>query len=219
MTSTRVFSPLRCAFGPLVIRYDERVLTPRPWTLLQSRWAAELAAEVADGAILELCAGAGQIGLVAAVLTGRPLVQVEADQTACHYARTNATWTGWADQVEVRHAGIDSALAPGERFPIVLADPPYLPTGEIASWPADPTTAIDGGADGLDLVGECLCIANEHLQPGGVLLLQVAGEAQADAVSELVDASADLGLTWRETRHHDRERAVMLFGAGPAATC
>lgn len=210
MTATQWSRTRSCAFGPLEIRYDGRVLTPRPWTLLQSRWAAEVADSAADGPILELCAGAGQIGLAAAALSGRPLVQVEADATAVEFARLNATQAGLP--VDVRHAGIDAALAPDELFPIVLADPPYLPSSHLERWPEDPATAIDGGRDGLDVVRTCLRVAADHLQPQGVLLLQVAGEAQAEAVRGLVGDHA--GPTWRETRHHDAERAVMLFVAG-----
>ena len=52
-------------FGDLEIAYDDRVLTPRPWTALQSEWAAELLESAPAGPVLELCAGAGQIGLLA----------------------------------------------------------------------------------------------------------------------------------------------------------
>jgi release factor glutamine methyltransferase len=201
-------------FGPLVVRYDARVLTPRPWTLLQSRWAAELATQAAAGPILEMCAGAGQIGLAAAALTGRALVQVEADPVAAGYAATNAALTGLADQVEVRNGRIDTALATGERFPIILADPPYLPSADVARWPDDPASAIDGGVDGLDLVRVCLQVTRKHMAPGGALLLQVAGETQALAVIAHLERTADLGLTHRKTRHHDRNRAVMLLTGG-----
>jgi len=118
--------PRRCRFGPLEIEFDERVLNPRPWTLSQSEWAAELAASAPPGPMLELCAGAGQIGLVAARLSGRALIQVEADPIAAQYAAANAERTGLAAAVELRCARLEVALSPDERFPIVLADPPYL---------------------------------------------------------------------------------------------
>ena len=124
---------------------------------------------------------------------------------------TNAALTGLTDQVEVRHGRIDTALAAGEQFPIILADPPYLPSADIARWPDDPASAIDGGVDGLDLVRVCLQVAGEHLAPEGALLLQVAGETQAVGVIAHLARTADLGLTHRETRHHDRDRAVMLL--------
>jgi release factor glutamine methyltransferase len=211
VTATQQAEPLTCRFGPLQIRYDARVLTPRPWTLLQSRWAAELAAGLPAGPMLELCAGAGQIGLVAAALTGRALVQVEADAVAAGYARANADHAGLADRVEVRNARLDSAVRVDERFPIILADPPYLASADVTRWPDDPRTAIDGGADGLDLVRACVQLAAAHLERDGVVLLQVAGRAQADLVTHYLETTRPVGLMARETRHHDDERAVMLL--------
>ena len=217
MTAAQAARTCSRVFGPLVVRYDARVLTPRPWTLLQSRWAAELATQAAAGPILELCAGAGQIGLAAAVLTGRTLVQVEADPVAAGYAVTNAALVGLAGQVDVRNGRIDTTLAAGERFPIILADPPYLPTADVTRWPEDPVAAIDGGTDGLDVVRVCLQVAGRHLAPGGALLLQVAGQTQAFAVIAHLDRTTNLGLTHRETRHHDPNRAVMLITGGVPA--
>lgn len=211
MTSTSQVDAATGAFGPLEIRYDTRVLTPRPWTLLQSRWAAELAAAAPPGPMLELCAGAGQIGLAAAALAGHRVVQVEADEVAAGYARANAERAGLADRVDVRNARLESALRADETFPIILADPPYLRSAEISRWPEDPRTAIDGGPDGLELVRACLDVAAAHLTRDGALLLQVAGRRQADEVTRYLDADPTVDLVPRETRHHDDERAVMLL--------
>jgi release factor glutamine methyltransferase len=211
MTAIPQILPRSEEFGPLTVRYDARVLAPRPWTLLQARWAAELAVEADAGPLLELCAGAGQIGLAAAVLSGRRLIQVEADPVAAGYARSNAVLAEAANRVEVRVADLESALDSDERFPIILADPPYLPSNHVAAWPEDPPTAIDGGADGLDLVRVCLQIASRHLSPGAALLLQVAGDTQARAVAALLETQMPLEVAHCETRHHDRDRAVMLL--------
>ena len=210
MTTAQRTDPRSQVFGPLVVRYDQRVLTPRPWTLMQSLWAAELATQT-TGRILELCAGAGQIGLAAAALTGRALVQVEADPVAAQYAHTNAAAAGLESQVEIRNTPMQTALQPGERFTIILADPPYLPTADITRWPDDPATAIDGGPDGLDLTRMCLHIAADHLTHSGMMLLQVAGQPQARAVTAALRTTATLGLTHIKTRHHDPDRAVMLL--------
>jgi hypothetical protein len=64
-------------FEGLLIEYDDRVLVPRPWTAEQSRWAARLIRTGPPGPVLELCAAAGQIGLLAATLSPRPLVSVD----------------------------------------------------------------------------------------------------------------------------------------------
>ncbi|MBI2244007.1 MAG: methyltransferase, partial [Nocardioides sp.] len=58
-------APETMGFGPLRITFDGRVLRPRPWTAAQSEWAAEILADAPAGPVLELCAGAGQIGLLA----------------------------------------------------------------------------------------------------------------------------------------------------------
>lgn len=211
MTSTSSLE-IRCQrFGPIDVGYDARVLTPRPWTLLQSRWTAELAAGASPGPILELCAGAGQIGLAAAVLSGRDLVQVEADPVAAEYAWNNATDAGHGAQVQIRCAPMQHALAAGERFPLIVADPPYLPTADISRWPEDPVTAIDGGPDGLDLTRICLQLADAHLTTAGALVLQVAGQEQAEAVVDLLGTPEGPALSHVETRGHDAERAVMLL--------
>lgn len=197
-----------CTFGPVMIRYDSRVLQPRPWTLLQSTWAAELAAKAPDGPLVELCAGAGHIGLAAAVLADRDLVQVELDPIAAEFARANARDAGRGDRVQVREAPLQSALHPDERFAVMLADPPYLPTEQVSSWPEDPPSAIDGGADGLAIIRACLQVAADHLISGGQLLLQTAGAAQGDAVAAL---AAALPLRPREVRSADEARSVSLL--------
>lgn len=206
-----------CPFGPLVIDYDERVLAPRPWTFEQSNWAARLATSAAPGPLLELCAGAGQIGLAAAVLADRDLCQVEADAVAAAYAAENAARAGWADRVDLRIARVDEALRDDERFPVVLADPPYLRTVDIAEWPDDPVRAIDGGADGLDVTRQVLAVAAAHLIGGGHLLLQVAGAAQAAAVAELPECGRDFAAG--DVRAVDERRAVLHLVRRGSGSC
>lgn len=168
-------------FGGLRIAFDERVLRPRPWTVAQSQWAAELIREAPPGPVLELCSGAGQIGLLAIHMAPRRLVCVDADPAACEYLRRNAQDA--CLRVEVREGLMEQALAPDERFAVVIADPPWVPSAETTRFPEDPLRAIDGGADGLDLVRRCLQVIGAHLLPGGTAVLQVGPAAQADAVA------------------------------------
>jgi len=185
-------------YGPLTIAYDERVLAPRLWTLMQSEWAAELSPQLPAGPILELCAGAGHIGLLAARLTGRPLIQVECDPIAAAFATRNAHAAGVRDY-EMRVTTLDAAVFPGETFPLIVADPPYLPTDDVGRFPDDPRLAIDGGSDGMRREHECIAIAATVLARNGVMLLQVRGAAQAK----------ELGLD--DVRTYDDERAVALL--------
>ncbi|WP_299929173.1 methyltransferase [uncultured Nocardioides sp.] len=169
-------------FGSLTIAFDDRVLRPREWTAAQSDWAADLLATAPDGTVLELCAGAGHIGLLAVASSERHLLCVDANPVACDYARANALAAGMADRVEVREGRLQDALEPGELFPVIIADPPWVPREETGRFPEDPLTAIDGGDDGLDVARACLAVVDEHLAPGGSAVLQVGTRAQTDAL-------------------------------------
>ncbi|RQN09088.1 class I SAM-dependent methyltransferase [Aeromicrobium camelliae] len=171
-------------FGPLTIAFDERVLRPRPWTAVQSAWAADLLSVVPDGPILELCTGAGQIGLLAAHESDRDLVLVDADPVACRLAWDNVRASRRAAYTEVRCGPLESAITPGERFALIVADPPWVESERTQDYPEDPLTAIDGGADGLDLARSCLVVAGRHLLEGGAVILQVGTVAQAEALGE-----------------------------------
>jgi methylase of polypeptide subunit release factors len=173
-------------FEGLRIEYDDRVLAPRPWTAAQSRWAAELIRAAPPGPVLELCSGAGHIGLLAVTLSPRPLVCVDADATACAFLRRNAALAGI--EAELREGRMDEVLAPEERFAVIVADPPWVPSAEVSQFPEDPVTAIDGGTDGLDLVRSCLEVIDGHLAPGGAAVLQVGPLDQARRVADLVAA-------------------------------
>jgi methylase of polypeptide subunit release factors len=195
-------------FGPLAVTFDERVLRPRPWTMLQASWAADLAGELVAGPILELCSGAGHIGQAASALTGRTLVQVDVDPHACALAESNAVANRHAHRVDVRCGELDAVLGSDERFPLVLADPPYLPRDEVDAWPDDPVGAIDGGPDGLDLARRCLDVAATHVRDGGVVLLQALGRTQIEQLTDDLDLA---GLELVEVRAVDERRAVALL--------
>jgi release factor glutamine methyltransferase len=204
-------------FGHLDIDYDDRVLTPRTWTARQSEWAAELSAGLPDGPMLELCSGAGQIGLLAAALVGRPLVCVDADPVAGAFNRANADRAGLSHLVEVREGSIENALDPDERYCLVIADPPWVPTAQVERYPEDPRTAIDGGADGMLVAETCLRATARHLSPGGSAVLQLGTAEQADRLSDMVQGS---GLTIQEVRDSPGEgvlvhltRAASMAGA------
>ncbi len=194
-------------FGELEIAFDERVLRPRTWTADQSRWAAELLRTAPPGPVLELCSGAGQIGLLAVLDSERSLVCVDADPVACSYATENAAAAGIDHRVEVRLARIDEAVRPAERFPVIVADPPWVRREETRRFPDDPLLAIDGGYDGLDVARLCLEVIADHLLPGGSALMQIGTIAQAEVVRDELP-TYDPGLVVTEVR--ELEGGVLL---------
>lgn len=185
------------AYGSLRITYDDRVLRPREWTTLQSRWAAERLAHL-SGPALELCCGAGQIGLLAIALQQRQLVCVDMSPAACALARHNAETNGLGALVEVREGRAEDVLDPTERFGVAIVDPPWVPSDQTGRYPEDPLLAIDGGADGLDVARTCLTVAAEHLLPHGEALVQLGTEEQA----RLLAGETDLAL--RDVRRGER---------------
>ena len=195
-------------FGGLDIAFDERVLEPRPWTFMQAEWAVELEPTLPSGAFLELGCGAGHIGLAAVAGNVRELVQLDSASPACELALQNAERAGVAERVTVRCGAFDETLASSERFALVIADPPYVPTGETWRYPDDPPEAIDGGPDGLDEIRSSLRVAGAHVMPGGAVLLQTWGEAQAAATSPF---ATEAGLVLEAVRVHDAHRAVALL--------
>ncbi|GAB7007132.1 hypothetical protein JCM18899A_46050 [Nocardioides sp. AN3] len=166
-------------FGDLEIAYDERILAPRPWTMLQAHWGADILTQAPAGGVLELCAGAGHIGLLTISRQPRPLVAVDDSAAACDFARRNAASAGLGEVVDVRQRDLNHAAEPEERFALVLADPPWVPSEETAHFPDDPPGAIDGGPDGLDAARACVRVATRHLLPGGSILLQLGSHEQA----------------------------------------
>lgn len=196
------------AFGSLEIRFDSRVLRPRPWTADQSRWAASMVLSAPDGPVLELCSGAGQIGLLTIALAPRPLVCVDLNPVACAFTRRNADAACLGDLVSVREGRIDEVLEPREGFALVVADPPWVPRSDTGRFPEDPLLAIDGGDDGLEVAWACIAAASEHLLPGGTAILQLGTTEQAATIGSGLARYGDLVLT--EVRAGERGVLVRL---------
>ncbi len=201
-------TPRTRAFGDLQIAYDDRVLRPRSWTMMQSSWAAELLGDAPQARILELCAGAGHIGLLAASLSGASLVCVDIDPVACEYARANAETAGLSDRVRVKCVPLEHPLADQDgAFDLVIADPPWVPRTEIGRFPEDPQLAIDGGSDGLDIARDCLVAARAAVAEGADLLIQLGDEEQADRLGRW---AANEGWRAGEVRRGARGVVVRL---------
>lgn len=203
-------------FGPLTIAFDDTLLEPREWTTQQSRWAADLLRDLPAGPVLELCAGAGQIGLLALHLSGRSGVLVDVNPTAGHFSRANAEAAGLAAQADVRTGDVAEVLSDDELFPFALIDPPWVPADRISTYPEDPVLAIDGGPDGLDVARHCLTVAAAHLAPDGLALIQLGTTEQVDSLEAWLARPDSLPLVSETLRvaevrsHQDRGVLVLL---------
>jgi ribosomal protein L3 glutamine methyltransferase len=147
--------------------------------------------------LLDLCCGGGCIGLAAAL--ARPdatVILADIDSEALSLAAENIALHGMLDRAETVRSDLFGALA-GERFDLILCNPPYVDAADIAAMPeefhAEPLGALAAGDDGLDLALEILASAPEHLRAGGGMFLEL-GNSWA-ALDALCPRQA---LTWLE---------------------
>lgn len=205
----------RKEFWSLDLAVDARVLIPRP----DSETAVEEAlARTRDGGrVADVGTGAGTIAL--ALAKARPDLTVFASDVsadALAVARSNAERLGLP--VTFVEGSLLEPLRASAPFDLLVANLPYVPTADIAGLPAEvrcePRLALDGGADGLDLVRALVAQAVELLAPGGALVLEI-GAGQAAASAELLRAA---GLAEIRTRRDLGGVERVVSGQRPAVT-
>ena len=159
------------------------VYVPRRQTEALARRAAALLPP--RGVAVDLCTGAGAIAAVLAVAEpSARVLATEIDETAARCARHNG--------VEVFQGFLDDPLPPelGHRVDVLTAVAPYVPTDSLRLLPRDVQAfelrlALDGGADGTDLLEEVARRSRRWLRPGGWLLLELGGD-QAEPIGDLL---------------------------------
>jgi release factor glutamine methyltransferase len=196
-------------FDGLRIVVEAGVFVPRRRTQL----LVEEAARHRPRTVVELCCGAGAIAAALTARLGRlDVYAADIDPAAVRCARRNLphgqVYEGDLDAPLPRRleGGVD----------VLVANAPYVPSDEIALMPPEardhePRVALDGGADGLDVLRRVAAAAPQWLAPGGHLLVETS-ERQAP---QLVDTVARTGLTaWVVSS--DDLNATVVIGAKPA---
>ena len=182
----------RQEFYGLPLAVNPAVLIPRPETEL----LVDLALERDFSTALDLGTGSGAIAL--AIKKHRPsarVVAVEASVAALQVAKRNGTALGM--EVEWRHGRWFAPLE-GERFHLIVSNPPYVAAGDphLAALRYEPAAALVSGADGLDAIRDIVAAARAHLADGGWLLLE-HGIGQDGAVRDLLRrAGLEYVRTW-----------------------
>lgn len=203
LTGEREFFSLSLAVTP-------DVLVPRPETELLVEASLAGFGPGAAPAFLDVGTGSGAIAL--AVKQTFPAARVTATDrsaAALAVARLNAARLG----LDVRFVESDwFAQLQGERFDVIVSNPPYVRSAQVAGPLAhEPRLALDGGVDGLDAYRVLLAGGKERLAAGGILAL----EHGADQRGALVSLAAEHG--WRVAAAHDdlsgRPRVLVLEGS------
>lgn len=178
------------AFRDLRLRVDSRVLIPRPETELLVDEVLAWARGRSGLRALDVGTGSGAIALsLAAEGPFERIVATDLSEGALEIASSNRRGAAPAVPVEFRH-GEGYAPVPGERFDMVVSNPPYIAEGErdslepeVREW--EPAAALFAGPTGLEVIRELVAGAPAHLVPGGLLALEI-GETQGQAVADAV---------------------------------
>ncbi len=175
-------------FYDCTIKVDERALIPRPETEIL---AQQVVSAVEEGdKVLDMCTGSGCIAVsVAKHVRGKKVQITAADvsDAAIMLAKENANY----NSVDINFVQSDLFTRVHGRFNLIVCNPPYIKSGEIASLQSEvrdfePRIALDGGEDGLEFYRRLAKEVTRYITRGGLLMLEV-GEGQAEEVLKLFD--------------------------------
>jgi release factor glutamine methyltransferase len=208
-------------FCGLRIIVEPGVFVPRRRTEFLVGQAAALARQFtgrrpgAAPVVVDLCCGSGALGAaLAAALGGAELHAADVDPAAVRCARRNLARAGGRAYQGDLYDPLPTGLR--GRVEILMANVPYIPTGDIGLLPSEarlhePRLALDGGPDGLDVLRRVAATAPGWLAPGGSLLVETS-ERQAPRAAGVMAGS---GLDARVARC-DELSATVVIGTRPS---
>ncbi len=179
------------AFFGLGFLLSAETLVPRPETELVVELALAALRDKPAPRLLDLGTGTGCIAVaLVANLPSASAVATDLSADALATARVNAARHGVAGRIDFRYGDWFSPLGPFERFDVIVSNPPYVPHAEIAGLDLDvrahdPHLALDGGPDGIDPYRVMARAAQDHLQPGGALIVE-HGSGQSQTLMALL---------------------------------
>jgi ribosomal protein L3 glutamine methyltransferase len=183
---------------------DERVLVPRSFIaeLIPDYFAPWVNEPDSVANVLELCTGSGCLAIMLAdAFPDAHVDAVDISPDALAVARQNVATYKLEDRLTLIESDL-YAKVPAKKYDLIITNPPYVNSGSMSKLPpeylAEPQIALEGGADGMDLVRKIVAGAAEHLTDDGILIVEIGNErAFAEA------AFGHLGLTWLTTSAGD----------------
>lgn len=180
------------SFCGMDLDIDENVLIPRTDTEVLAEQAIDFVKTLPEPRVLDLCAGSGCVGLaIASQVPTCRVVLGDLSEGALRTCKQNVRRNGL--NARVTCLSVDALDNPSPAlwdFDVIVCNPPYIPSGDIAGLDAsvrdyEPRMALDGGEDGLDYYRAIAPKWKAALRLGGALLFEV-GIGQAPAVEEIL---------------------------------
>lgn len=184
---------------------DERVIVPRSFIaeLLREQLEPWIDDPWQVNSALDLCTGSGCLAILTALYF--PEAQVDAvdlSSDALAVACRNVDDYELAERVRLVHSDLFAGIA-DQRYDLIVSNPPYVNAESVAALPPEyrhePEMALGSGKDGLDITRLILARAKAHLNPGGLLIVEIGHNRDA-----LEAAYPDLPFTWLETSGGDQ---------------
>jgi ribosomal protein L3 glutamine methyltransferase len=184
---------------------DERVIVPRSFIaeLLPEQLSPWVETPEIVTRALDLCTGSGCLAILAALAFPDARIDaVDLSRDALDVATRNVADYGLQDRVELIESDLFKALS-GRSYDLIISNPPYVNAESVAALPAEyqaePALALGSGVDGLDATRQILAQAKSHLNPGGLLVVEIGHNRDV-----LEAAYPGLPFTWLETESGDQ---------------
>lgn len=184
---------------------DERVIVPRSHIaeLLREQFSPWIDDPWAVRRVLDLCTGSGCLAILAAnAFPEASIDAVDLSPDALAVARRNVDDYRLGARLRLVESDAFTGLA-GQRYDVIISNPPYVNAESMASLPEEyrrePQLALASGEDGLDFVRLILEQAAEHLNPEGILVVEIGNNQAA-----LEQAFPETSFTWLDTSAGDQ---------------
>ena len=196
--------------GEFRFHVDPRVIVPRSYfaELLEDGFAPWIEHPESVASALDLCTGSGCLAIVMAHAFPNAAVDaIDISPEALEVARRNIADYGLEDRVHAIESDL-FAKAKGRRYDLIICNPPYVTAAAMEALPAEyrhePALALAAGRDGLDVVRRILAQARKHLNPRGVIAIEVGHNQEL-----VTEAFPDLPAVWLDTEHADGKVFVL----------
>lgn len=192
-------------FADMTLTITPDVLIPRDDTMAVTELAIKKAMFLPQNPrILDLCTGSGCIGLaIARRVKDAKLTLADISTEALRVAKKNVTDLHLGGRVSCVQVDAMKPAAPFlGKFDLIVANPPYVTTAEMAQLDAsvrdyEPHLALHGGADGLDFFRAIVRNFTPALRPGGCMAFEF-GLGQDPAVGTILENAGFTILEWRQ---------------------